>query len=84
MKIIYKSILIFLFFLFTNCASKKKFVYFQDTNDKKITTEYLIKLKVGDILSIKIFGCDEESIKIFHRTNEILLVEVYLNESILR
>ena len=26
----------------------------------------------------------EESIKIFHRTNEILLVEVYLNESILR
>jgi polysaccharide export outer membrane protein len=66
MKIIYNFYFIFLLLFFTNCASKKKFVYFQDNKDTKISTEYLLKLKEGDILNIKVFGCDEESIKIFN------------------
>ena len=53
-------------FLFTNCASKKKFVYFQDNIDSKINPTNKVLLQTGDILSIKIFGCDEENLKIFN------------------
>jgi polysaccharide export outer membrane protein len=67
MKILYNIFLIFSSFLvFTNCASRKEFVYFQDNKDIKIATEHQLKLKEGDILNIKVFGCDEESIKIFN------------------
>jgi len=67
MKILYNLFFVFTsLLLFTNCASRKLFVYFQDNIDKKINTEYPLKLKEGDILNIKVFGCDEESIKIFN------------------
>jgi polysaccharide export outer membrane protein len=54
------------FFLLSNCASRKEFVYFQDNKDTKIDKDHTLKLKEGDILNIKVFGCDEESIKIFN------------------
>ena len=57
------------FFLFSNCASRKEFVYFQDNKDIKIDRDHMLKLKEGDILNIKVFGCDEESIKIFNIPN---------------
>lgn len=67
MKILYNLFFVFTsLLLFTNCASRKQFVYFQDNIDKKINAEYPLKLKEGDILNIKVFGCDEESIKIFN------------------
>ena len=67
MKILYNLFFVFTsLLLFTNCASRKQFVYFQDNIDKKINVEYPLKLKEGDILNIKVFGCDEESIKIFN------------------
>jgi polysaccharide export outer membrane protein len=67
MKILYNLFFVFTsLLLFTNCASRKNFVYFQDNTDKKINAEYPLKLKKGDILNIKVFGCDEESIKIFN------------------
>jgi polysaccharide export outer membrane protein len=52
--------------LFTNCATRNQFVYFQDNKDTSIDTVHTLKLKEGDILNIKVFGCDEESIKIFN------------------
>jgi polysaccharide export outer membrane protein len=67
MKILNNLFFVFIsLLLFTNCASRKQFVYFQDNIDKKINAEYPLKLKEGDILNIKAFGCDEESIKIFN------------------
>jgi polysaccharide export outer membrane protein len=57
--------------LYTSCASRKEFVYFQDNNDSKINTKQNLKLKEGDILNIKVYGCDEESIKIFNIPNTI-------------
>ena len=54
------------FFLFTNCASKKKMVYFQDNNQISYINQNKLILKPGDLLSIKIFGCDEENLKIFN------------------
>lgn len=67
MKIFYNFFYVFASLLiFTNCASRKQFVYFQDNTEKKNNTDYSIKLKEGDILNIKVFGCDEESIKIFN------------------
>ena len=67
MKILYNLFFVFTsLLLFTNCASRKQFVYFQDNIDKKINAENSLKLKDGDILYIKVFGCDEESIKIFN------------------
>ncbi len=66
MKILYNLFFIFSFLVLTNCASRKEFVYFQDNKDTKITSEQQLKLKQGDILNIKVFGCDEESIKIFN------------------
>lgn len=67
MKILYNLFYVFAALLiFTNCASRKQFVYFQDNTDKKNDVDYSLKLKVGDILNIKVFGCDEESIKIFN------------------
>jgi polysaccharide export outer membrane protein len=67
MKILYNFFFVFItFFIFSKCASRKEFVYFQDNKDTKIDTEYTLKLKEGDILNIKVFGCDEESIKIFN------------------
>jgi polysaccharide export outer membrane protein len=60
------TITIITLLLFTNCASKKKFVYFQDNTDTKFSSYNKVLLKTGDILSIKIFGCDEENLKIFN------------------
>ena len=67
MKIFYNFFFVFTsILLFSNCASRKQFVYFQDNSDTKISSEYYLKLKQGDILNIKVFGCDEESIEIFN------------------
>lgn len=67
MKILFNFFFVLIsILLLTNCASRKDFVYFQDNKEVKIITEHHLKLKVGDILNIKVFGCDEESIKIFN------------------
>lgn len=67
MKYIYTFIkIVVVLFVFTNCASKKKFVYFQDNTDTKFSSHNKVLLKTGDILSVKIFGCDEENLKIFN------------------
>ena len=72
MKIILNFFFVFSTFLFhTSCASRKEFVYFQDNNNSKINTKHNLKLKDGDILNIKVYGCDEESIKIFNIPNTI-------------
>lgn len=52
--------------LFSSCASKKNFVYFQDHGDIKFKNSTDLKLKQNDVISIYIFGCDEESLKIFN------------------
>jgi polysaccharide export outer membrane protein len=67
MKIFLNLLFVFItIFLFSKCASRKEFVYFQDNKDAKINIINTLKLKEGDILNIKVFGCDEESIKIFN------------------
>jgi len=67
MKILYHFLFIITSLVFfTNCASRKAFVYFQDSKDVKINSNNQLKLKHGDNLQIKVFGCDEESIKIFN------------------
>jgi polysaccharide export outer membrane protein len=67
MKVLINFFFIYItFFLFSRCATRKEFVYFQDNKDIKIDKDHTLKLKEGDILNIKVFGCDEESIKIFN------------------
>ena len=50
----------------TSCASKKNFNYFQNRGDIKFNQNFNLKLQENDILSINVFGCDEESAKIFN------------------
>lgn len=64
-KLIYPSLLI-LFILNYGCASRKNFVYFQDQKIIQSKTKFEIKLNKGDLLNIQVFGCDEESLKIFN------------------
>jgi polysaccharide export outer membrane protein len=52
--------------LFSSCASKKNFIYFQDHGDIKFKNSTDLKLKENDVISVNIFGCDEESLKIFN------------------
>ncbi len=67
MKTFYNLFFVFTsVFIFTSCASRKNFVYFQDSKEIKLATDNQTKLRPGDILNIKVFGCDEESIKIFN------------------
>ncbi|MBP6754819.1 MAG: polysaccharide biosynthesis/export family protein [Bacteroidia bacterium] len=66
-----RSIITILFFLIVinllfSCASKKNFVYFQDHGDLNLKNSTNLKLKENDVISINIFGCDEESLKIFN------------------
>jgi polysaccharide export outer membrane protein len=64
-KVFYLAVLLLLILNF-GCASKKNFVYFQDKNISQKQAKFELKLSQGDILSIQVFGCDEESIKIFN------------------
>lgn len=64
-KLLNLTIILFLAFNF-GCASKKNFVYFQDQKISQAQSKFELKLSQGDLLSIQVFGCDEESIKIFN------------------
>lgn len=64
-KLLYPTVLILLILNF-GCASKKNFLYFQDSNTSQTQSKFELKLSQGDLLSIQVFGCDEESIKIFN------------------
>jgi len=64
-KLFYPSILLLLIFN-VGCASKKNFVYFQDQKSIQTKSKFELKLAKGDLLNIQVFGCDEESIKIFN------------------
>jgi polysaccharide export outer membrane protein len=64
-----------IFFYFTSlallifnsgCASKRNFVYFQDQKLIQPKSKFDLKLSQGDLLNIQVYGCDEESIKIFN------------------
>jgi len=65
MKITKLTLLITLI-LITSCASRKEFVYFQGEKEIKTNTNFEPKLGQDDFLNIIIFGCDEESLKIFN------------------
>jgi polysaccharide export outer membrane protein len=52
--------------LISSCASKKDFVYFQGSEEVKTNLYFEPKLQQDDFLNIIIFGCDEESLKIFN------------------
>lgn len=64
-KLFYPSILLLLIFN-VGCASKKNFVYFQDQKTIQTKSKFELKLAKGDLLNIQVFGCDEESLKIFN------------------
>ena len=56
----------FIFLLFiTSCGSRKNFNYLQGHIDEKIEVKN-IKLKQGDLIGVKIFGCDQESLELFN------------------
>jgi polysaccharide export outer membrane protein len=63
---LFYSICTILIITISSCASKKNFVYFQDHNINQLQTKFELKLSQGDLLNIQVFGCDEESIKIFN------------------
>lgn len=64
-KLFYPTILLLLIFN-VGCASKKNFVYFQDQKTIQTKSKFELKLNQGDLLNIQVFGCDEESLKIFN------------------
>lgn len=64
-KLLYPTVLLFLVLNF-GCASKKNFIYFQDQKTTQSKSKFELKLAKGDLLNIQVFGCDEESIKIFN------------------
>ena len=64
MKIIYIS---FFIFLFTSCAKSKDFIYFQGNSDNnEPTRKTSVTLKPDDLLSVLVFGAEEESLKLFN------------------
>ena len=64
-KLLHTIVLLFLVLNF-GCASKKNFIYFQDQKTTQSKSKFELKLAKGDLLNIQVFGCDEESIKIFN------------------
>ena len=59
-------IIYFIFLLFiTSCGSRKNFNYLQGHIDEKIEVKN-IKLKQGDLIGVKIFGCDQQSLELFN------------------
>jgi polysaccharide biosynthesis/export protein len=68
-KLILRLNILSLIILISGCASKKNFIYFQDRGDVKVNNQSNLKLIENDIISINIFGCDEESLKIFNIPN---------------
>lgn len=61
-----RLLLILSLILISSCASKKDFVYFQGEQEIKTNSNFEPKLQQDDFLNIIIFGCDEESLKIFN------------------
>jgi polysaccharide export outer membrane protein len=59
-------ILIIVLLILQSCTSRKNFTYFQDRGDIKFKQNINLKLKINDLISINVFGCDEESMKIFN------------------
>lgn len=72
------KLILFLFFLisiFSSCGLRKNFVYFQgDQSDIKLTSTN-IKIKEGDALGVKVFGCDQESLDFFNIPGSQLQVQ---------
>ena len=61
-----KKIIYFIFVLFiSSCASRKNFNYLQGHINEKIENKN-IKLKQGDLIGVKIFGCDQQSLELFN------------------
>lgn len=55
-----------IFFLFiSSCGSRKNFNYLQGHIDEKIEIKN-IKLRQGDLIGVKIFGCDLQSLELFN------------------
>ena len=65
--------LLFFFFIFSSCASKKDLYYFQDIDDIKIQNSYkYLDIQPGDILDIQIKALNPESVLIFQRQDALM------------
>lgn len=61
-----------LLFLTTSCVSKKKMIYFQETEAAQIqmATQYLPKIMAGDVLNITVNALEEEAAAPFNLTQK--------------
>ena len=67
LTLIMNQIFFYIFFIIiiTSCGSRKNFDYLQGHIDEKIEIKN-IKLKPGDLIGVKIFGCDQTSLELFN------------------